>query len=183
MLETLVLTNQYTFVKIGEQKVSKGITKHKRSEQGINRELILTELIRSREALETAIAYVKAETTPSKVPVRAKTIKAGEGRAVAILSGIRDSGGRMAQREFEETCLRNCRTLVGAGGFIARGSIVRQVTGSGDVEYELTEKGLETIAKWEARYGRDWTGSLEKHDLLSNFEISDQQKIGLVTKL
>ena len=155
----------------------------KRSEQGINRELILTELIRSREALETAIAYVKAETTPSKVQARAKTIKAGEGRAVAILSGIRDSGGRLAQREFEETCLRNCRTLVGAGGFIARGSIIRQVTSTGEVEYELTEKGMETIAKWEARYGRDWTGSLEKNDVLSNYEVGDQQKIGLITKV
>ena len=154
-----------------------------RSEQGINRELILTELIRSREALETAIAYVKAETTPSQVPVRAKTIKAGEGRAVAILTGIRDSGGRLAQREFEETCLRNCRTLVGAGGFIARGSIIRLVTGSGEVEYELTDKGKETIAKWEARYGNDWTGSLEKSDVLSNLAISDQQKIGLITKV
>jgi len=171
----------YLFVKIGKQKVSK--CKAKRGEQGINRELILTELIRSREALETAIAYVKAETTPSKVPARAKTIKAGEGRAVAILSGIRDSGGKLAQREFEETCLRNCRTLVGAGGFIARGSIIRQVTSSGEVEYELTEKGMETIAKWEARYGSDWTGSLEKRDVLSNIDIGDQQKIGLITKV
>jgi len=126
---------------------------------------------------------VKAETAPSKVPVRAKTIKAGEGRAVAILTGIRDSGGKMAQREFEETCIRNCRTLVGAGGFIARGSIIRQVTGSGEVEYKLTEKGMETIARWETRYGPNWIDSLEKCDILSNFEVGALQKIGLVTAL
>jgi len=101
---------------------------------------------------------------------------------VAILTGIRDSGGKLAQREFEETCLRNCRTLVGAGGFIARGSIIRQVTVSGEVEYALTEKGMETITKWEARYGRDWTGCLEEHDILSDFETGDQQKINLITK-
>ena len=86
----------------------------------------------------------------------------------------------MAQREFEEACLRNSRTLVGAGGFIARGSIVRRVTSVGDVEYELTEKGMETVSRWEARYGSGWIGSLENPAVLGNTDIHDQQKIRLL---
>jgi len=107
-------------------------------------------------------------------------IRIGEGRAVAILACLREAGGKMQQREFEDACLRNSRTLVGAGGFIARGSIVRQVTDSGDVEYELTEKGLETVARWEARYGASWIGSLESPDILGNSDIHDHQKIRLI---
>ena len=99
---------------------------------------------------------------------------------MAILASVRDAGGRMAQREFEDTCLRNCRTLVGAGGFIARGSILRQETSVGDVEYVLTERGNETVANWEVRYGKSWTDSLEGRDILSNPEINDQQKIRLI---
>jgi hypothetical protein len=137
--------------------------------------------MRSREALETAIAYVEAETEPSRTPIRARTIKIGEGRAIAILTGLRDSGGKMEQREFEETCLRNCRTLVGAGGFIARGSIVRQVMSSGVVEYRLTEKGMDTVSKWESRYGLSWSESLEKPGILGNSDIHDQQKARLLT--
>jgi len=106
-------------------------------------------------------------------------IRLGEGRAVAILACLRDSGGKMLQREFEETCLRNSRTLVGAGGFLARGSIVRKVTGTGDVEYELTEKGKDTVARWEARYGPGWADSLESPDILGNSDIHDHQKVRL----
>jgi len=86
----------------------------------------------------------------------------------------------MTQRDFEETCLRNCRTLVGAGGFIARGSIVRQATSGGDIEYALTEKGMETVTRWESRYGANWIGSLENPDILGNIEVHDHQKTGLV---
>ena len=86
----------------------------------------------------------------------------------------------MLQREFEDVCLRNSRTLVGAGGFIARGSIIRQITSGGEVEYELTEKGNDTVAKWEARYGNKWADSLESPDLLGNTTIHDQQKIRLL---
>ena len=154
----------------------------RRSELRINRELILSELIRSRDALETAIRHIEGETAPSQVPVRAKTIRIGEGRAVAILACMRDVGGSMAQREFEETCLRNCRTLVGAGGFIARGSIERKETSCGDVNYLLTEKGMETISRWEARYGSNWIGSLENRHVLSNLEINDHQKIRLLAQ-
>jgi len=89
----------------------------------------------------------------------------------------------MVQREFEETCLSNSRTLVGAGGFIARGSIVRQVTAAGDVEYELTEKGTETVSRWESRYGIDWISSLENPGVLGNTAIHDQQKIRLFAQL
>ena len=137
--------------------------------------------MRSREALNNAIAYVEAGGVPAMMPVRAKVIRIGEGRAVAILACLRDSGGKMAQREFEEACLRNSRTLVGAGGFIARGSIVRQVTTGGDVEYELTEKGIETVNRWEARYGTGWVGSLENPDILGNTDVHDHQKIRLLT--
>ena len=112
--------------------------------------------------------------------VRSKTIRIGEGRAVAILACLRDSGGKMLQREFEDLCLRNSRTLVGAGGFIARGSIVRQANASGEVEYELTGKGNDTVARWEARYGSKWTESLESPDILGNINIHDQQKIRLL---
>jgi len=136
--------------------------------------------MRSREALDTAIAYVEAESVSPKVPVRAKSIRVGEGRAVSILACMRDAGGKMTQREFEETCLRNCRTLVGAGGFIARGSIVRQTTEDGDIEYALTGKGLETVTRWESRYGANWIGSLENPNVLGNIEVHDQQKTGLV---
>ena len=115
-------------------------------------------------------------------PVRTKVIRIGEGRAVAILACVRDAGGRMLQREFEEICLRNSRTLVGAGGFIARGSIVRQVTPNGDVQYEITEKGLETVTRWEARYGSGWIGSLESPDVLSNSDIHDHQKIRMISQ-
>ena len=146
----------------------------------INKELVLAELIRSREALNNAIAYVEADVSYPQAPVRSKTIRIGEGRAVAILACLRDAGGKMLQREFEEACLRNSRTLVGAGGFIARGSIVRQVTESGDVEYELTEKGIETVARWETRYGSGWVGTLENPDVLGNSAIHDQQKVRLV---
>ena len=93
---------------------------------------------------------------------------------------LRDSGGKMLQRDFEDVCLRNSRTLVGAGGFIARGSIVRQLTAGGEVEYELTSKGADTVTKWEARYGRKWTDSLESPDVLGNTSIHDQQKIRLL---
>ena len=86
----------------------------------------------------------------------------------------------MTQREFEETCLNNSRTLVGAGGFIARGSIVRSITTSGDIEYELTEKGMETVTKWETRYGPGWVGSLESPGILGNSDFHDQQKIRLL---
>ena len=88
----------------------------------------------------------------------------------------------MLQRDFEETCLSNSRTLVGAGGFIARGSIVRQVTEGGDVEYELTGKGMETVVRWEARYGTGWIGNLENPAVLGNTAIHDQQKIRLLTQ-
>jgi len=139
-------------------------------------------LRRTREALNNAIAYVEAEATTSLPAVRAKVIRIGEGRAVAILASIRDSGGKMQQREFEDACIRNSRTLVGAGGFIARGSINRRVTGVGDVEYELTAKGEETVARWEARYGTGWIGSLENPEVLGNTDIHDQQKIRLMAR-
>jgi len=99
------------------------------------------------------------------------------------LACLRDAGGKLLQREFEEACLRNSRTLVGAGGFIARGSIVRQLSGSGDVEYELTQKGLETVVRWESRYGPGWVGSLENPAVLGNNDIHDHQKVHLVSKI
>jgi len=142
----------------------------------------LSELKRTRDTLNKAIAYVEADTISVQMPIRTKAIRIGEGRAVAILACLRDSGGKMTQRDFEEACLRNSRTLVGAGGFIARGSIVRQVTSSGDIEYELTEKGLETVTRWEARYGSGWVGSLENPDVLGDSDIHDQQKIRLLTQ-
>ena len=145
--------------------------------------MILAELKRSREALNNAIAYLESESAMAIPPVRTKVIRIGEGRAVAILACLRETGGKMQQREFEDACLRNSRTLVGAGGFIARGSIVRQVTDSGDVEYELTEKGMETVARWEARYGPSWISSLENPDVLGNSDIHDHQKIRLVSKV
>ena len=87
----------------------------------------------------------------------------------------------MAQREFEDACLRNSRTLVGAGGFIARGSIERQMTSAGDVEYLLTEKGMDTVARWETRYGSGWVSSLENPGVLGNSDVHDHQKIRLLT--
>ena len=135
---------------------------------------------RTQEALNKAIAYVESEASAPQMPVRAKFIRIGEGRAVAILASLRDSGGKMPQREFEDACLRNSRTLVGAGGFIARGSIVRQVSDGGDVEYELTDKGIDTVVKWEARYGRGWIESLENPTALGNTNVHDQQKIKLL---
>jgi len=146
----------------------------------INRELILSELKRTREALNNAIAYVEADTAQSQASVRAKFIRIGEGRAVAILACLRDAGGSMAQREFEDVCLNHSRTLVGSGGFIARGSITRQVTSSGDIEYALTEKGMETVMRWETRYGSDWVDSLESPGILGNNEVHDHQKIKLL---
>jgi len=140
-------------------------------------------LKRTREALNNAIAYVEAETAGAQLPTRAKVIRIGEGRAVAILACLRDSGGKMLQREFEDACLRNSRTLVGAGGFIARGSIVRQITSDGDVEYELTDKGMETVARWETRYGSGWISSLENPEVLGNTDVHDQQKIRLLAQM
>jgi len=151
----------------------------------IDRELILAELKRTREALDKAIAYVESETVGVRsVPTSARTkvIKIGEGRAIAILAGLRDSGGKMAQRDFEDVCLRNSRTLVGAGGFIARGSITRQVTVSGDIVYELTEKGIETVIRWESRYGTSWINNLENPDVLGNSDVLDQQKVRLLAQ-
>ena len=142
--------------------------------------MILAELIRTREALNNAIAYVEAETSYPSTPVRSRTIRIGEGRGVAILACLRDAGGKMLQREFEEACLRNSRTLVGAGGFIARGSIIRQVTSNGDVEYELTDKGMETVSRWETRYGSGWVNTLENPEVLGNSAVHDQQKVRLV---
>ena len=135
---------------------------------------------RTREALNNAIAYVEAEELSARPAAGGKMIRIGEGRAVAILACLRDSGGKMIQREFEEVCIRNSRTLVGAGGFIARGSIVRQVGTGGEIEYELTEKGLETVNRWETRYGQGWLGSLENPEILGNTTIHDQQKIRLL---
>ena len=89
----------------------------------------------------------------------------------------------MAQREFEDACLRNSRTLVGAGGFIARGSIIRQVNSNGEVEYELTEKGIETVSKWETRYGSGWVSTLESPEILGNSAIHDQQKVKLIAQI
>jgi len=117
------------------------------------------------------------------MPIRTRNIRVGEGRAVAILACLRDAGGVMQQRDFEEVCLRNSRTLVGAGGFIARGSIVRRVTDNGEVEYELTEKGVETVAKWESRYGAGWVESLESPSILGNSDVHDHQKIGLLAQV
>jgi len=142
--------------------------------------LILSELKRTRETLNNAIAYLEADVTAAQTPLRTKAIRIGEGRAVAILACLRDFGGRMAQRDFEEACLRHSRTLVGAGGFIARGSIVRQTTESGDIVYELTEKGMETVARWEARYGSGWIDSLESPEILGNPEVHDHQKIRIL---
>ena len=88
----------------------------------------------------------------------------------------------MTQREFEDVCIRNSRTLVGAGGFIARGSIIRQVTSGGDVEYELTDKGADTVTRWEARYGSGWISTLENPAVLGNSEVHDQQKIRLLSQ-
>jgi len=157
------------------------ITKLTRKGTPINKELVLSELIRSREAIDAAIAYVRADTViADRSQARTKVIRAGEGRAVAILTDLRDVGGAMGQREFEETCLRNCRTLVGAGGFIARGSITREISKSGNVEYKLTDKGTETVSKWEARYGENWKSSLRHSDTLGNLSINDHQKISLV---
>ena len=148
--------------------------------RSINKELILSELKRTREALNNAIAYVEADMTGPQAPARSKFIRIGEGRAVAILACLRDAGGSMVQREFEEACLRHSRTLVGSGGFIARGSITRQMTDSGDVEYALTDKGTETVARWEARYGPDWVDCLESPGILGNTEVHDHQKIRLL---
>ena len=142
----------------------------------------MAELKRTREALNNAIAYVEAEAVTVQTPVRSRTIRVGEGRAVAILSRLRDSGGKMMQREFEETCLNNCRTLVGAGGFIARGSIVRTASSSNDVEYTLTEKGMETVVRWESSYGDEWTDSLENPGVLGNPDVHDQQKAKLIAR-
>ena len=151
-----------------------------KEEASINRELILSELKRTREALNNAIAYIEAESDTAQPPLRAKSIKIGDGRAVAILSCLRDAEGKMQQRDFEDVCLRNCRTLVGAGGFIARGSIARTVAESSDVEYTLTEKGLDAVAKWESRYGKGWVDSLENPGVLGNPDIHDQQKVRLL---
>jgi len=150
----------------------------------MNAEHILSELKQSREALDAAIAYIEAGALAGQglTAVRSKTIKAGEGRAISILTGLRDAGGKLLQRGFEDVCLCNARTLVGAGGFIARGSITRQETPSGEIEYELTEKGLEAINKWEIRYGAKWQNDLEKPDILGNTTIHDQQKIKLFEK-
>jgi len=142
----------------------------------INKELILSELHRSREALDNAIAYVEAGGAQPGAPIRTRSIRVGEGRAVAILASIRDAGGSMDQRSFEDTCLRHCRTLVGAGGFIARGSIIREQIDGGEVFYSLTDKGLGTVSRWEARYGSDWVESLEGTDVLGNLNIHDHQK-------
>lgn len=143
----------------------------------------MTELIRSREAIDAAIAYVKADTTvPAASPVGMKIIRAGEGRAVAILTRLRDAGGTMDQREFEETCLSNCRTLVGAGGFIARGSITREIADNGTTQYKLTSKGEKTVNKWEARYGINWESMLERTDTLNDTTINDHQKVRLIIK-
>lgn len=115
--------------------------------------------------------------------MRTRTIRVGEGRAVAILASVRDAGGDMDQRSFEDTCLRHCRTLVGAGGFIARGSIVREQSDSGEILYRLTEKGLGTVSRWEARYGPNWVESLEGSDVLGNLNIHDQQKTRVVAQV
>ena len=151
-----------------------------KEEASINRELILSELKRTREALNNAIAYIEAESDSAQPPFRAKSIKIGDGRAVAILSCLRDAKGKMLQREFEEVCLRNCRTLVGAGGFIARGSIARTIVDSSDVEYTLTDKGLDAVAKWESRYGKDWANNFENPGVLGNPDIHDQYKVRLL---
>ena len=100
---------------------------------------------------------------------------------MAILTYLRDAGSIVKQREFEETCLRNCRTLVGAGGFIARGSIIREIHDNTDVVYKLTEKGEDTVNKWETRYGNNWASMLEYADVLGDSDISDHHKIKLVT--
>jgi len=139
-------------------------------------------LKRTREALNNAIAYVEAGSISAPSPVRTRSIRIGEGRAVAILASLRDAGGKLVQRDFEETCLRNCRTLVGAGGFIARGSIVRTESDFGNVEYELTEKGLDTVVRWESRYGAGWFGCLENPEVLGNPNVHDQQKARLITQ-
>ena len=138
--------------------------------------MILSELHRSREALDSAIAYVQAGGASPATPVRTRTIRVGEGRAVAILAGLRDVGGSMNKRSFEDICLRHCRTLVGAGGFIARGSIVREENEVGEILYTLTEKGLGTVERWESRYGADWVESLERSSVLGDLNIHDQQK-------
>ena len=137
---------------------------------------------RSREALDNAIAYVETGGAQPAVPVRARSIRVGEGRAVAILASVRDAGGSMDQRSFEDTCLRHCRTLVGAGGFIARGSITREESSGGDILYSLTEKGLSTVSRWEARYGSNWVESLEGADILGNLNIHDHQKTRVMAK-
>jgi len=148
----------------------------------MNKEYILSELIKSRDALNTAIAYVEtgAGVQQASSLARSKTIRAGEGRGIAILTSLRDSGMKLLQHEFEDACLRNSRTLVGAGGFIARGSIERRTKTSGEIEYELTKKGLETITKWEARYGASWREHLEKPEILGEASVQDHQKIFLV---
>jgi len=144
--------------------------------------LILSELKRTREALNNAIAYIEAESDAVQTTTRSKSIKLGEGRAVAVLSCLRDAEGRMLQREFEDACVRNCRTLVGAGGFIARGSIARTQVGANDVEYTITDKGIDTIVRWESRYGKGWTDCLESPGALGNPEYHDHQKIRLLVK-
>ena len=145
----------------------------------MNRELILAELRRSRDALDKAIAYAEAEAVPARQTARAKMIRIGEGRAVAVLSSLRDAGGRMVQRDFEDACVRNCRTLVGAGGFIARGSILRHEADGNVVVYEITDKGLETVDRWESRYGGNWADGLETPGVLGNPEVVDHQKVRL----
>jgi len=56
------------------------------------------------------------------------------------------------------------------------------VTESGDVEYELTEKGIETVTRWESRYGSGWIDSLENPDVLGNSDINDHQKVRLLAQ-
>jgi len=147
----------------------------------MNKEHILSELKQSRDALNNAIAYIEGDALFSEPlsSVRIKTIRIGEGRAVAILAALRDSGGKLLQREFEDICISNSRTLVGAGGFIARGSIAKKEKKSGEKEYAITDKGLDTVSKWEARHGSDWAKRLEKPDILGNTSIHDHQKIKL----
>lgn len=143
--------------------------------------MILSELMRTRETLNNAIAYIEADGQLPRISLGKRSIRIGEARAIAILAALRDSGDVMTQRDFEEVCIRNCRTLVGAGGFIARGSVVREQSEKGDVGYRLTDKGMQAIERWETRYGSNWAEQLESRNALSDVSIGNNAKAVLLT--
>ena len=103
-----------------------------------------------------------------------KSVRLGDARSMAVLTAIDGAGGSVSNVEFESILARFGRTLRGAGGFFGgAGASVRREDG----KLTITSAGMQTLEKWELRYGNKWLEELVTPEALSDRAYPDNSRI------